>query len=255
MVGAAPLGTTIRRVSDLIRPAAADTYFVGGVSLSGKALVASELIKSITPGLEKVPYFVSTDGLRSEGWDHKLDEAEPALVQMHKDRRAFTAEQWLETARENPDYFVDRQHRECEVVWRRGLLAHHRPLHQRGHAACYEGVAVLPQHVSTFPHPHRAVFVGNVRFTEKHYENVMDLKDRVPDHYMHDWSEEKIRTYMENVTPAYSRRLRTLADRHGYKFFDLSRGDHREVQQEAAEWLEKQPLVEPGRAREPEVEW
>lgn len=216
----------------------ANPYFIGGVTLCGKSKVGKAFLDETAPHTDKVLHYTGTDAIRSQGWNNLSDTEEPALFKMHGDRAILTEEEWIKLAIESPDYFVDRQHAEAEVIHRRGILSLLRTNFGRGLFTVIEGVHVLPQHLATLGQPHRAVFVGNnAPPTERHLQNVLNTAQSLPDHWMRKWSKNKIITYVTHLVPAYSGRLRTLASEFDYPYYDLSQGEPTEIWREAARRL------------------
>jgi 2-phosphoglycerate kinase len=219
----------------------ASLYFVGGAALAGKSDVSTYFLKRHIVDADKAPQYVGTDALRRILWKNVDEEKEPALFAMHKDRASWTAQEWLDNARSDPGLWVRRQHAEEEVVWRRGVMNAWECNEDRGLPTLFEGVGVLPQQLARLETPHRAVFVANSVCTDLHRENVMASARSLQDHWMRTWPDEKIDAYLTHIMPAYAEALSRLAHEYGYPYFDLSQGDFREGQQEAARVLAEQP--------------
>lgn len=223
-----------------------ELYFIGGTALSGKSEISTAFFKSIAPQAEKIPQYLGTDTIRRVLWSTLPDDEEPALVQMHKDRRTLSEAEWLKKAKTDPLYWVNRQHKEQEVVWRRGVLPALESNISRGLPTLVEGIAVLPQFLASLEFPHRAIFVGNNTITKKHRENVHKTVHSVPDHWMRTWSKQKIDVYLDYLVPAYAARLEQLCKQYGYTYIDLSKGDFAENQKRASQFLfSQQPLTAP----------
>lgn len=217
-----------------------ELYFVGGASLAGKAEVVRFFQEQYTPQQTKALQYVGTDGLRRILWSNLKPEDEPALFQLHADRKNQPPEaELIASLPDNLPYYIQRQERQQRVVWDRAAEPYLTSQVDRDLDVLMEGVAIMPHHLAELAEPHRAVFVGNCSQepSEEHFQNVLATARGSRDHWMRTWSETKIRAWLTHVIPAYSQRLQTLAGEYGYEFFDVSSGNYEEIQRKAANHL------------------
>lgn len=214
-------------------------YFIGDSPLGFEPEIASLFLKNIASTQNEMPQYVGLVGLRRVLWATLHEADEPALFKMHQDRVTFSDAEWSERAHDNPFYFVDRHYSESEVIWRRGVQPWLECTIDRGLSTLLEGVGVLPQFLASLELPHKAVFVGTTQPVTAGYKvHVEEIRRSSRDHWMRQWSDEKIEAYLTFILPAYGTRLKELCQKHDYQFFDYADADdYTTIQHQAADYL------------------